>query len=289
MTTSLRLPDFIIIGAMKSGTSSLYQWLAAQPELTLPELKEPHFFSRDEVWGRGLEWYSSLFADTPGQLVGEASTSYTRPENCTVAAMRMRSTVADARLIYLLRHPVERLRSQYRHAVWRGAERRPLLDALTDQRNPFYRRSLYFRCLEPYIHAFPREQICIVRFEDLVGKEAQGWVQVLHHLGLPARAAPRTAHNVSSEKRHFSRAMRWIWTSPFRSRIPQVPRPLRRLGRSVLLREGPQYQGRLEGSKVPIPAELMEPIWDDVERLEQWLGVEEPLWQRTGNTTVTSD
>ncbi len=285
MNGTLRLPDFVIIGAMKSGTSSLYQWLAAQPELTLPQLKEPHFFSRDEVWARGLEWYASHFEDVPGQLVGEASTSYTRPENSENAAKRMRSTIGDARLIYLLRHPVERLRSQYRHAVWRGAERRPLLEVLADPHNPHLRRSLYFRCLEPYVRAFPRDQICVVRFEDLVSAEAPAWSQVLRHLGLPSRPVPRTSHNVSSEKRHFSPAMRWIWTSPLRSGIPLVPRPIRKAGGALLLRQGSQYQGRLEGSKVPIPQELTQPIWHDVQQLESWLGVAAPLWERAGDST----
>ncbi len=285
--STLRLPDFIIIGAMKSGTSSLYQWLAEQPEISLPEIKEPHFFSRDEVWARGIEWYSSLFCDTPGQLVGEASTSYTRPENCEDAATRLRVTVPDARLIYVVRHPIERVRSQYRHALWRGAERRSLLEALADPANPYVRRSLYFRCLDPYLRAFPREQICVVRLEDLVSEEAPGWAAVLRHIGIPWRPVPRSAHNVSSEKRHFSRMMRWIWTSPLRSRIAQVPRPIRRFVGPLLLHEGPRYQARLEGSKVPIPTELVAPIWRDVERLEDWLGVGDPLWERATDPSTT--
>ena len=61
----MRLPDFIIIGAMKSGTSSLHGWLADQPECWLPALKEPNFFSDQPEWNKGLDWYAGLFAKAP--------------------------------------------------------------------------------------------------------------------------------------------------------------------------------------------------------------------------------
>ncbi len=151
---------------------------------------------------------------------------------------------------------------------------------MQDQDNPFLRRSLYYTCLAPYVSAYPRDQICVVRFEDLVSETAPGWRQVLHQFGLANRPAPRTAHNVSSERAHYTKAMRWLWTSRFRSYIPAVPQPLRRAGSRLLLRSGPRHRSRLDASVVAIPEHLLQPIWRDVERLELWLGAEEPLWER---------
>ncbi len=87
----VRLPDYVIVGMMKSGTTSLYQWLGGQPECALAREKEPDYFSREDVWQRGLEWYSELFADAPlGKLIGEASKSYTKPfQSSPLAARRM--------------------------------------------------------------------------------------------------------------------------------------------------------------------------------------------------------
>lgn len=281
MTAGMRLPDFIIIGAMKSGTSSLYQWLAEQPELTLPVVKEPHFFSRPEAWKRGLNWYGSLFAEDRRQLVGEASTTYTNPDHAAVAAARMAAAVPDVRLIYVLRHPLERLRSHYRHLVVHGASRAPFLDLLADPEGPLVRRSQYFTCLAPYTEAFPREQICVVRFEDLVGDQPEAWPVVLRHLGLGPRPLSNRAHNVSAEKGHFTSLMYRLWTSPLRRHIQHVPRPVRQVGRVLLTRGGPGPDARLEeSSEAPIPEEVASSIWQDIDRLERWLGVRDPLWER---------
>lgn len=281
-----RLPDFIVIGAMKSGTSSLYRWLGEQPELELPPLKEPHFFSRDEVWRRGLPWYLDLFPVAPGKLVGEASTTYTNPDHCRAAAARMASVVPDARLVYLLRHPVERLRSHYRHAVLRGEEHLSLAEVLGDPENRYLRRSLYHDCLAPYLEVFDRSQICVVRFEDLVSDEAPAWPIVLGHLGLAPRPRPGEAYNVSAEKSHYTALMRRIWNSPLRAHMAKVPAPVRHRFRGLLVRQGPAYDARLQASEVPIPEAVTAPIWSDIERLERWLGLGHPLWERSAEAST---
>ncbi len=280
----MRLPDFIIIGAMKSGTSSLYQWLAEQPEFSLPTVKEPHFFSRQEAWQRGLGWYGSLFDDDRRQLVGEASTTYTNPDHAAVAAARMAAVVPDVRLVYVLRHPLERLRSHYRHMVVHGASKGTFLEVLADPESPLLRRSLYFTCLAPYIEAFPRDQICVVRFEDLVSDQARAWPVVLGHLGVAPRPLSRRAHNVSADKGHFTKVAYRVWTSPLRRHLHRVPRPVRQVANALFVRRGARYDARLEDSKAPIPEEVAEPIWSDVGRLERWLGVQERLWERDETT-----
>ena len=88
-----RLPSFVIIGAMKSATSTLYEQLRRQPGIFMPALKEPNFFSDPAQQSKGLDWYRGLFADAgPGDIIGEASTHYAKLPTYpgTVARMQER-------------------------------------------------------------------------------------------------------------------------------------------------------------------------------------------------------
>jgi hypothetical protein len=277
-----RFPDFIVIGTMKSGTTSLYEWLAQQPEVFLPSMKEPNYFSRDEVFHRGASWYGRLFAPASrGQLVGEASVSYTSPDRCEIAADRMVALVPRATLICLVREPIERLRSHYRHQVQRGREQRPFEEAILDPDAKYVAQSLYYKCLKPYIDRYPRDQICVVRMEDLSADPPLAWDQVLRHLGLALRPRPPGAYNVTGEKSGFTRVMLWLWESGLHRPLMRLPRPLRRLGRHLLLRDDPQYQHLVEQSSRPVPKELVGLVREDVSRLEDWLERDTPLWDRS--------
>jgi hypothetical protein len=106
-----RLPNFLIVGAMKSGTTSLARYLGAHPQAYVAPEKEINFFERGYVWNRGVDWYASRFEGAGDALaVGEASPSYMY---WPTAIERMASVVPDARLIALLRDPVERAYSHY--------------------------------------------------------------------------------------------------------------------------------------------------------------------------------
>lgn len=282
----LVLPGFIIIGAMKSATSSLYHWLGQQPECHLATPKETNFFSFEEDWQRGVGWYSGLFAghaDRP--LRGEASVSYTYPTHAPVAAERMASVVPGARLIFVIRQPIERLRSHYRHELQRNRERMELVDALTAPGNPYVDRSCYHKALEPYIRRFPRQQICVVRFDDLVHGDRPGWATVLDFLGLPYRPAPADSHNVTRDNGQWTSAMRWLQQRRMLRPgvVSKLPGPIRKLGRRALIQDGDPFERTLSRSLVPIPDRIVSPIWEDLEMLEGWLGVGSPLWPRTSS------
>lgn len=275
-----RLPDFMIIGRMKCGTTTLSEWLRQQPDVFFSRIKEPQFFSTGLYEQRGLSWYRGLFKGaTEGQLLGEGSTSSTGPELAPIAAERIASMIPDVRLIYLVRHPAERIRSHYRHMrLWRD-ESRPFAQAMREG-GPFIDHTMYHRCLLPYIEGFPREQILVQRMEDLSGNEGSAWDSVLDHLGLPRRPAPDTAHNVSADRGMKRAPMRLMRQPLMRRRLTWVPRGLRRHGKRLLLKRGAEFQAMLEDSRSPIDDSVLEPVWDDIRKLEAWLGLDIPLWPR---------
>ncbi len=104
-----RLPDFIVIGAMKSATTTLHEQLARQRGLFMSRSKEPSFFSDDENYARGIEWYASFFAGAGDHLlVGESSTHYTKLPTHPHTVERMVRALPRVKLIYVMWHPIDR-------------------------------------------------------------------------------------------------------------------------------------------------------------------------------------
>jgi hypothetical protein len=108
------LPDFIVIGAMKSATTTLHEQLAGQPSLCMSRPKEPNFFSDDENYAKGFDWYASIFERAAtNHLCGESSTHYTKLPTYPQTVDRMVRALPRVKLIYVMRHPIDRLTSHY--------------------------------------------------------------------------------------------------------------------------------------------------------------------------------
>jgi hypothetical protein len=173
------LPNLIILGAMKAGTSALHAKLELHPQICMSDPKELNFFlSADDLsatraaemrrslqWQRGLSWYGEHF-DPSAVIRGEASPNYTSPEHYGVAT-RMADVLPNAKLIFITRDPVSRSISQYRHRVLEGTERRPVDVALRDRTSGYLVRSQYHLCLQPFLDAFELSQFCLIAHEDL--------------------------------------------------------------------------------------------------------------------------
>ena len=275
----LRFPDFIVIGAAKSGTTTLHAWLKQQPEVFMCR-KEPKFFA--DRWDLGPEWYAHRFDDAARDaLAGEISPQYTAPEYADIAAPRMADLVPDARLIYLLRHPIDRLLSHYRFRARQARVGESFDTIVAEPHNFLVEGSRYFARLSPYIDAFPREQIRVVRFEDLVATGGDGWDRVLDHLGLPSRPAPSDARNVTDDVAHVAPSVRRLGAARRRLHLPSPPRSAVRATRRVAQVLGRDYRDPFEGGTPTVPGGVASAIWGDIERLEAWLGLDAPLWQRT--------
>ncbi len=161
------LPSFIIIGAMKSATTTLYEQLSAQSGIFMPELKEPNYFSDDEQFSRGISWYSSLF-DTAldSELLGEASTHYTKLPTYPQTIQRLSEQIESPKLIYVMRHPVDRLISQYIHE-WTQGNINVCIDEAINKYNKLIDYSRYAYQLSPYIDKYGKENILPVFFENI--------------------------------------------------------------------------------------------------------------------------
>lgn len=167
-----RLPDFLIIGAAKSGTSTFYRYLRRHPQLYMSPIKEPCFFDAAVAWSRGLDWYRSLFADARAdQLCGEASTNYTRRPQVPDVPDRIAATIPDAKLIYVMRHPVDRAYSSYLHRytkeVYPGQPITMDFEEYVESDPMCLDSSDYMMQIEPYLECFPREAFLFLLTETL--------------------------------------------------------------------------------------------------------------------------
>jgi hypothetical protein len=173
----MALPTFFIIGAAKAGTTSLHYYLEQHPEIQMAANKEPNFFSGPEngvpyPLGRTetLEAYEDLF-DPSFPVRGEASVSYANSPRRRGVPERIREAVPEARFIYLVRDPISRAVSHYKHRVaWMG-ERRPMGEVFEDLSDPYdvcLCPGFYARQLELYLRAFPEERTMVVDQADLL-------------------------------------------------------------------------------------------------------------------------
>ena len=201
------LPDFLVIGAQKAGTTALYAYLRWHPSVAGPFWKEVSFFDRH--WARGEAWYRGQFPlRRRGRLAGEASPSYVFHP---LAPERVVSLVPDVKLIVLLREPGERAYSHYQHEVALGREPLSFEDALEaeDERlrgeverlrsdpkafsfawwnHTYMSRGLYADQLERWFERFPREQVLALTTEELGERPAETYATVLSFLGAPPHA-----------------------------------------------------------------------------------------------------
>jgi len=195
-------PDFIIVGAMKCGTSTLAAQLGAQPGAFMTDPKEPNYFSDDDVFAQGAEWYGSLFAGAaPGDIRGEASTHYTKLPDRPKTLERLQAAGLSPRLVYMIRDPMARIVSHYIHEWSEGVLSGTLEEAL-DSWPALVDYGRYGWQIEPYAEAFGADAICLTSLERLkAGPEAElARVGRFVGLGQTAWQDERAAENVSAER-----------------------------------------------------------------------------------------
>jgi hypothetical protein len=198
-----RTPDFIIIGAMKCATSTLHTQLASHPGIYGSDPKEPNYFSDDPQYARGLDWYSGLFSEAgASELLMESSTHYTKLPDYPETVARMRACVPEVKLIYVMRHPVDRLVSHYIHQWTQNVFRCGIGEAL-DAYPELINYGRYAYQLEPYLEAFGKNRILPVFFGPLRKNPDRELQRIARHIGYEGTLGwddTLGAQNVSSER-----------------------------------------------------------------------------------------
>jgi hypothetical protein len=281
-----RLPTFLVIGAMKAGTTSLYHYLRDHPQVFMPKVKELDFFAVETSWRRGLEWYERQFAGAGAAVaIGEASTAYTKYPHYPDVPERISQILPQCRMIYVVRNPIDRINSHYRHRVAVGAEREPMERALLDNRI-YVDYSRYSMQIDRYLAHFRRDQLSVVTSDELLSDRSATVRRVYEFLGVDSDFIPSSIARefYRSENRPVYPAAMWSIRRAIRQRFPAAKRAkelVDSLGRSVRSREGDGREERGQGSPartstVPIPDAvrkiLEDRLRDDVRRLRGFTG-----------------
>lgn len=183
-------PDFLLIGAMKCATSTLHVQLAAQKSIFMSELKEPNFFSDDSQYSKGLDWYYSNFSSAQSNNIkGESSTHYTKLPTYPNTINRIVDHLGhDTKFIYLMRHPIDRLISQYIHE-WTELKIKEDINTAIHNHSELINYSRYHYQIEPYITTFGKSSILLVFQEALIANPQSELERICRFLGIEHEVA----------------------------------------------------------------------------------------------------
>lgn len=197
------LADFVIVGAMKCGTSTLAAQLQAQPGIFMTDPKEPNFFSDDAQYRRGMAWYENLFAAAaPGDLKGEASTHYTKLPTYPDCIDRMAAALKAPKLIYMVRNPLVRAVSHYIHG-WTMGEIRCDLETALEEHPELISYGCYGRQIAPFVRTFGAESILLASQEEMKTAPQDMLARICRFLdydGDPLWQVEQAAVNVSADR-----------------------------------------------------------------------------------------
>lgn len=267
------LPDFVIIGAMKSGTTTLHEQLALQPQFFMSEPKEPYYFSDDPVFARGQEWYETLFNNAPdGAIKGESSTHYTKLPTHPATIERLAPILPNAKFIYVMRHPIDRLVSHYIHA-WSERETDAPIDTAISDLPQLIDYSRYGYQLTPWVETFGAEKIHLIFFEQMTANPQAVLTRAAQFLGADGPVTWRDAKdaaNVSAKRMRQHPALKAIVDNPALAAVRRafVPQSWRdKIKAQLVMKERPTLS---DDSK-----EMLRKIFDqDLATLTPLVGVE---------------
>lgn len=196
--------DVILIGAMKSGTTSLFHAISQSPHFNTSKLKEPMFFNSYDDWQDRLEQYHKLWDWESGGIKIEGSTDYSKMHVILDKNVpeRLYQYNPDIKLIYIVRHPLDRAVSSYIHKFRRGKIKSKIEESFSrlEVRNPIFGNSCYGHVLEAYLKYFKKEQILVLDFDEFKTNKEMTLSKVAKFTGLPESAL----EGLSVERRNVS-------------------------------------------------------------------------------------
>lgn len=293
------VPSFIVAGAPKSGTTSLWEYLKAHPEVCMARMKEPAFFTEVMGWDetgdesaprrsgrfrKGMDWYQGLFGDCESKkATGEASTLYWE---ATDAAGLIRRHVPDVRLIFLVRNPVNRVYSNYWQERKQG-RKIPDFYEMVMNRHPRLEQYIYVSSydihLERFSSIFDDDQLLVLLYEDMRNNPAEVLRAVYGHIGIDESFLPSNL----GQKFNAARLPRSDWTQRLISapwlhrtadKLPDWARAVAVKSRTALVslnsvqRQYPPLSSRTRES-------LSHELSGAVDAVEEFLGQAIPSWR----------
>jgi hypothetical protein len=291
------LPNFLIVGAAKAGTTSLYEYLRQHPDIFMPEWKELSFFIGDPYGPlhkvKRPQYYDKVFAQVKNQTaVGEASTSYLYDE---AAPGIIKEKLGSIKILIILRDPVAMSYSLYNHQVRREGETiesfEAALDAEVRRKNDpdfkkncygwhanyyYYQRGLYFQQVRRYIDTFGKDNVKIILFDELADDPVREVQQVFRFLGVDDTFVPvikvhNPAGGILNIPRFWEDTGLFLKTFQFvfsKNLIKKIPHLVRNVNRKPLLPINPLTEKKMR-----------ENYDDDIRRLEQLTGKDLSAWK----------
>lgn len=286
-----RLPDFFILGAAKCGTTTLYKYLCRHPNIFMSDPKEMSFFSKDEVFEKGFPWYTELFSGArEDQLCGEASTTYTRWPLYPQTVERIHASCPEARLIYIVRNPVDRLYSFYAHRMREHVT--STFSQFLEQTPEAVDSGRFMTQINQFLERFHQEQLLVLFNYDLLHQPAVTLSRAAVHLGLPEfdflAAGPIRANEGGGKFYASSSLTKTIHTlkrvPAVNSLLKCVPAETRKAGYEWLA-DGPigkrlrrRHQRRLCSLTPALRAELFEIYREEINHLQEFTGRDLSHW-----------
>lgn len=276
----MRLPDFLVIGGMKCGSTTLYRDLLGHPEISIPE-KELNFFSNA---GKDVEGYLRRFRDIPASSIcGDVSTTYSMLPDFTGTAERAAELLTNKpRIIYLVREPVSRALSHHRHMhAWHGPGKMGSDVNVALQDHPsILNYNRYATQLEPWCEAFGDDSVRVVIFEEYTRDRHATVSDLTEFLGVrrdTQHVCADRVFNQSDGKTVLNPFWLGVWKTPL---YQKMIRPLMSLDIRELLRTNV-----LPGAPNPVGLPTMETVdriiedaWEQEFRLRKFMDRGEPIW-----------
>lgn len=198
------LPDFVVIGTMKGGTTSLHKYLGVHPQVGVSKPKETNFFlDRNK---EDLSWYRGCF-EGDFEVCGEVSPNYTKHPGFSGVPKRMHETIPSAKLIYLVRDPIERAISHYTHNWIKRRISKPIERAfLPVEESGYLNTSRYYYQIAQYLEYYARDRILVIQSERLRADQESTMAEIFQFIGVDPHLAFEKSmleeeYNVSTNKR----------------------------------------------------------------------------------------
>lgn len=262
--------DFMIIGAMKSATTHLSEALSSHPDICFSTPKETNFFC-DEHWRDKLDSYHNCFKNQAA-LYGEGSTNYSKyPVYNPNLHEDLYSYNPDLKFIYIVRHPLDRIRSHYIHAYKRGFESKNINQAI--KINPHYLLvTRYSSQIKPYINRFGRQQVKIIFFEDYITAPQEHYDAICKFLDIPTISLDLSKLNKNSSRQKNIRHKKFDSPKTFKDKLLKGINIIKSQFRDVDLKDEATLDAETK-------AYIIESLHSEVEALELLTGRDLSHWK----------